>query len=142
MAMDSCSIQKQNKNLAAGSARWNEELRTYATRCHVQTKNVPIQKCCFHFQRFDSDPERQLAVLVDSGVEKTVHRWMKPAENQFQIEYETGRRYNPDFVVETDNEILIIEVKAKNEMSDSNVLAKARAARRWVYFANELAKDM
>ena len=28
---------------------------------------------------------------------------MKPAENQFQIEYETGRRYNPDFVVETDN---------------------------------------
>ena len=51
-------------------------------------------KCCFHFQRFDSDPERQLAVLVDSGIEKTVQRWMKPAENQFQIEYETGRRYN------------------------------------------------
>ena len=47
-----------------------------------------------------------------------------------------------DFVVETDNEILIIEVKSKNEMSDSNVIAKARAARRWVYFANELAKDM
>lgn len=97
-------------------------------------------KCCFHFQKFDSDPERQLAVLIDSSAETSVKRWMKPAENQFQIEYETGRRYNPDFVVETDKEILIIEVKAKNEMSDSVVLSKARAARRWVYYANQVAK--
>ena len=44
-------------------------------------------------------------------------------------------------MVETDSEILIIEVKAKNEMSTANVLSKARAARRWVYFANEVAKD-
>ena len=98
-------------------------------------------KCCFHFQRFDSDPERQLAVLLDSAPETSVLRWMKPADNQFQIEYETGRRYNPDFVVETDTEILIIEVKARNELSDTNVLSKARAARRWVYYANQVAKE-
>ena len=98
-------------------------------------------KCCFHFQRFDSDPERQLAVLLDSAEETTVQRWMKPAENQFQIEYESGRRYNPDFVVETDSKFLIIEVKAKNEMSDPVVKSKAEAARRWVYYANQVAKD-
>ena len=98
-------------------------------------------KCCFHFQRFHSDPERQLAVLLDSAPETSVTRWMKPAENQFQIEYETGRRYNPDFVVETDTEILIIEVKARNELSASNVLSKARGARRWVYYANQVAKE-
>ena len=41
----------------------------------------------------DSDPERQLAVLLDSAPEVSVARWMKPAENQFQIEYEDGQAF-------------------------------------------------
>ena len=98
-------------------------------------------KCCFHFQKFDSEPERQFAELIDSASEVDVVRWMKPAENQFQIEYETGRKYHPDFVLETCTEILIVEVKAKNEMDDEFVKLKARAARRWVYYANKVARD-
>lgn len=97
-------------------------------------------KCCFHFQRFDSDPERQLAVMLDSAEETTVQRWMKPAENQFQIEYESGRRYNPDFVVETDSKFLIIEVKAKNELSDPVVMSKTDATKKWISYANQITK--
>ena len=66
---------------------------------------------------------------------------MKPAENQFQIEYESGHRYNPDFVVETDSKFLIIEVKAKNEMSDPVVTYKTDATKKWISYANQVTKD-
>ena len=79
--------------------------------------------------------------MVDSSSETLVIRWMKPAENQFQIEYESGRKYHPDFVIETETELLIVEVKARNEMAAADVLAKARAARRWIYYANSVANE-
>jgi superfamily II DNA or RNA helicase len=40
-----------------------------------------------------------------------------------------------------DKDKLIVEIKAKNEMSDPNVQAKAKAAQKWVYHANEHAKE-
>jgi type III restriction enzyme len=103
------------------------------TKKHVFTG---FQKCCYPFQKFDSDDERRFAVLVDSNHETSVIRWMKPGAKQFQIEYLAGKGYEPDFVVETDTEKLIVEVKAKNEMTDDIVLAKARAACEWVGYAN------
>ena len=66
---------------------------------------------------------------------------MKPAANQFQIEYESGRKYHPDFVVETETELLIVEVKATTEMNAADVLAKARAATRWIHHANDVARE-
>ena len=36
---------------------------------------------------------------------------------------------------------MIIEVKARKELSDANVRSKAKAARRWVYYANQVAKE-
>ena len=100
-----------------------------------------FQKCCYPFQKFDSDDERRFAVLIDSNHETSVIRWMKPGAKQFQIEYLAGRGYEPDFVVETNTEKLIVEVKAKNEMTDEIVLAKARAACEWVGYANDHADD-
>lgn len=100
-----------------------------------------FQKCCYPFQKFDSDDERRFAVLIDSDHETGVMRWMKPGAKQFQIEYLAGRGYEPDFVVETDSEKLIVEVKARNEMTDETVLAKARAACEWVGHANAHAKE-
>ena len=100
-----------------------------------------FQKCCYPFQKFDSDDERRFAVVVDSDHETSVIRWMKPGAKQFQIEYLAGKGYEPDFVVETDLEKLIVEVKAKNEMTDEIVLAKARAACEWVGYANAHAEE-
>ena len=36
------------------------------------------QKCCYPYQRFQSNEEREFAVLIDSNNEVDVMRWMKP----------------------------------------------------------------
>jgi type III restriction enzyme len=93
-------------------------------------------KCCYPYQKFDSDTEREFAVILESNSETSVLRCMKPGIGQFRIEYAAGQSYEPDFVVETDKNKFIVEIKAKNEMSDSVVQAKAKAARKWVDHAN------
>jgi type III restriction enzyme len=98
-------------------------------------------KCCYPYQKFHSDTERAFAVILEAKSETDVLRWMKPGIGQFRIEYAAGQAYEPDFVVETVKEKLIVETKAKNELNDPVVLVKAKAARKWVHHANEHAKD-
>lgn len=88
-----------------------------------------FRKCCYPLQKFDADPERRLATIIDAdaGVEK----WLKPGRNQFRIDYRSGEAYEPDFVVETADRMLILEVKARNELDDPTVKAKAAAASKW-----------
>jgi len=95
---------------------------------------VGFKKCCYPLQKFDSDPERRLSVLIDA--EPSVEKWMKPGRAQFQIEYRSGEAYEPDFVVETKTHSLILEVKARNELGDPIVEAKAAAAAKWCKTAN------
>lgn len=94
-------------------------------------------KCCYPLQRFDADPERRLAVIIDgdAGVEK----WIKPGRNQFRIDYRSGESYEPDFVVESKTRMLICEVKAQNELDDETVRAKAAAATKWCKTATQHA---
>ncbi len=98
-----------------------------------------FQKCCYVLQKFDSDPERRFAVLMDG--EKQVEKWIKPGRAQFQIEYRSGEGYEPDFVVETTDRILLAEVKAGNELQDPVVLAKAQAAVKWCRAASQHAAE-
>ena len=97
-----------------------------------------FKKCCYPLQKFDSDPERRLAVLIEA--EPSVEKWMKPGRAQFQIEYRSGEGYEPDFVVETKSRSLILEVKAHNELDDPIVQAKAAAASKWCKTANAHAE--
>ena len=96
-------------------------------------------KCCATVQKFDSDPERRFAVLIDD--ERSVEKWLKPGRNQFQIEYRSGDAYEPDFVIETASQKLICEVKARNELADDIVQAKAKAATKWCSTANTHAVE-
>jgi type III restriction enzyme len=98
-----------------------------------------LRKCPWPWVKFSSDAERRLAALLDSERAPGVMRWLKPGRGQFEIEYEPGRRYEPDFVVETEAEMFIIEVKAANQLEDNVVKAKAKAAQRWVELANSFA---
>ena len=98
-------------------------------------------KSPYQFHKFDSDPERRFAVMIDGDFEKSVLRWLKPGYNQFRIEYQSGKRYEPDFVVETVSEKLIVEIKADNQMSDPIVQDKARAAKEWVKHANQFVEE-
>ena len=83
-----------------------------------------------------------MACLIDRSDEVDVLSWLKPALGQFQIEYASSKNYNPDFVVETTQELLIVEVKADNDLKDPDVLAKATAAQVWVENANSLLADL
>ncbi len=79
--------------------------------------------------------------MIDSDRMPSVLRWLRPATGQFDIEYDRGRRYEPDFVVECSDCKLIVEVKAERDMADPVVLEKARAARAWVSHANEFVSE-
>ena len=84
-------------------------------------------KCLYPYQKFDSDTERRFSVML----ERDSVKWFKPVSGQFQIVYKDGvehRQYQPDFVAELDSEVLMVETKARNEMDDPIVQAKADAA--------------
>lgn len=61
---------------------------------------------------------------------------------QFQIEYRAGKAYEPDFVVETPTEKVIVEVKSDRDMQDPIVEDKTRSAVKWMHYATELAKEI
>jgi type III restriction enzyme len=89
-----------------------------------------FSRCLYPVQKFASDAERKLAVILDRDTLK----WFKPAKGQFQIFYRQGAdhlEYQPDFVAETEEMIFMLEPKARNEMDDEIVLAKKEAALKW-----------
>ena len=93
-------------------------------------------KCLYPYQKFDSDTERRFSVML----ERDSVKWFKPVSGQFQIVYKDGvehRQYQPDFVAELDSEVLMVETKARNEMDDPIVQAKADAALEYCGNASE-----
>lgn len=97
-----------------------------------------FERCLYPVQKFDSDAERKLAVIL----ERDSLKWFKPAKGQFQLFYRQGgdhHEYQPDFVAETEDTIYMLEPKAKNQMEDSVVLAKKEAAVSWCTNATDHA---
>jgi len=89
-----------------------------------------FQKCLYPVQKFDSDSERKLAVIL----EREALKWFKPARGQFQIYYRNGAdqlEYQPDFVAETAATIYMLEPKKRTELEDPIVIAKKEAAVKW-----------
>ena len=82
--------------------------------------------------RFDSSDEARLAYILDK--DSSVEDWLRQASNQFEGLYwrdETGdsqHRYEPDFVVEFKNEIVMIEVKPSIEINTTEVQEKKKTA--------------
>jgi len=99
-------------------------------------------RCLFPIQKFSSDSERILAVILEN--EREDLKWVKPARGQFQIHYSFERdehQYEPDFVVETATDKFLLEPKAANQVDDPKVKAKAAAAREWCEAASKHARD-
>jgi len=97
-----------------------------------------FKKCLYPVQKFQSDSERKLAVIL----EREALKWFKPAKGQFQIVYKFGAdnpEYQPDFVAETDSVIYMLEPKAKNELAEPDVVAKKDAAVKWCKQASDHA---
>ncbi len=88
-----------------------------------------FEKCLYGRQRFDTDPERLFAVVLEK--DRDVLKWYKPGRADFQIYYGGESGYEPDFVVETKAGKFLCEPKRLADLEDKKVQAKARAARVW-----------
>ncbi len=97
-----------------------------------------FSRCLYAEQKFHSDAERRLAVIL----ERDSLKWFRPAKGQFQIYYALGTdhpEYQPDFVAETESTMFMLEVKARNELEAPEVLAKRDAAVLWCQRASDHA---
>ena len=93
-----------------------------------------FQRNLFTHTKFDSDPERRMAVVIEQ--DRTVEKWFRPSKRDLQIEYRADDQYTPDFIVECKAEKYMVEVKADNEMDDPEVRAKAKRASEWCHEAS------
>ena len=98
-----------------------------------------FKRCLYPVQKFQADNERKLSVIL----EREATKWFKPAKAQFQIFYKSGAdqfEYQPDFVAESETTIYMLETKARNEMTDVDVVAKKDVAVTWCKQASDHAK--
>jgi type III restriction enzyme len=97
-----------------------------------------FSKCLYPVQKFQSDSERKLAVIL----EREASKWFKPTKGQFQIFYRAGAdhlEYQPDFVAETVDTVYMLEPKARNEMTEPTVISKRDVAVTWCKHASDHA---
>lgn len=97
-------------------------------------------KCLTTVTKFHSDSERKLAVIL----ERESLKWLRPAKGQFQMFYRSGNdhlEYQPDFVAEMADRILMLESKMATQMKDADVLAKRDVAIQWCVWASQHAQS-
>ncbi|MGE0210081.1 MAG: hypothetical protein AB7S41_00120 [Parvibaculaceae bacterium] len=71
-----------------------------------------FERCLYGEEKFQSDSERKLAVVLD----RESLKWFRPARGQFQIFYRSAlgeQEYQPDFVAELASQILMAEAKPR-----------------------------
>lgn len=83
-----------------------------------------IKKGVFDRTKFDSHPELLFARILEYDTD--VQNWLRPAPQEFNITYNHGHCYEPDFVVETEKAIYLVEVKGEDKLNDPDVIAKKR----------------
>ncbi len=95
----------------------------------------------YHLEcKFDSSTEQDFAFILES--DSTVIRWLRPAPNQFRIYWaNNSMRYEPDFIVETNDFIYMIETKRADEVEKEEVLAKKKAAEEYCRNATEYTAE-
>jgi type III restriction enzyme len=99
-----------------------------------------FSKCLSSVTKFHSDSERKLAVIL----ERESIKWLRPAKGQFQMFYRSGNdqlEYQPDFVAEMDDCIVMLEPKMATQMAGKDVQAKRDVAVQWCGWATEHATN-
>ncbi len=85
--------------------------------------------------RFASEQERFFSQLLED--DPACQRWLKPLRAHIEIYYDGDHRYEPDFIVETEQEKLLCEIKRSDEIDDPVVQKKRAAAAQWCRAATE-----
>ena len=97
------------------------------------------RKSYYPMNAFDSNTERLFSIILEEDPD--VIRWIKPPLNQLGLFWQAGQQYNPDFLVETKSGKFMVEVKAANEVTSDEVVAKAREGIKWCRFATSADPD-
>ena len=92
------------------------------------------KKSYYGANAFDSDTERLFSIVLEDDAD--VIRWIKPPLNQLGLFWQAGQQYNPDFLVETSTTKYMVEVKAKNEVKNLDVVGKAKEGIKWCKYAS------
>jgi len=123
-------------------SKYTEDNIYHYTETITPTNSIPskvfsgFKKACHNLYKFDSKTEKDFAWILED--DKSVLKWLRPAEKQFHIYWNhNSRRYHPDFVVETDNTIYLVETKKEGDIDSSDVQEKARAADQYCTHATE-----
>ncbi|MEZ7937481.1 MAG: DEAD/DEAH box helicase family protein [Paludibacteraceae bacterium] len=95
-----------------------------------------FEKACHFEYKFDSKTEQDFAFILENDA--TVIKWLRPASNQFRIYWDNNsKKYEPDFIVETNSGIYMVETKAENEIHNNDVIKKMEAAKKYCQYATE-----
>ena len=95
-----------------------------------------FSKCLYPIQKFDSNSERMLSVILEHDALK----WFRPVRGQFKLYYRykgSQPEYQPDFVAEAEDAVYMLEPKMSTQMDDPEVLAKKKAAEEWCAHASD-----
>jgi len=129
-------VSKGFQRLSSGSAEIEVGKSARNFRQPVEEKQLirgmvfgGFAKCLYTTQKFDSDPERRFATILEDDAD--VLKWLKPSKDVLKIQYADEDNYNPDFIVETASGRYLCEVKRASDMTDTTVLQKAKAAAQW-----------
>ncbi len=95
-----------------------------------------IKRGVFREAQFDSRPELELARILERD-KVYVKNWLRPSSKEFNITYNHGRNYEPDFVVEVEDHIFLVEVKGEDRLDAADVLAKKDRALRFCQVVSE-----
>ena len=93
-----------------------------------------FKKALHPIYKFDSAPEKRFAIVCEA--DPTVQKWLRPAAKQFNLFYDGNRRYEPDFVVETEDMMYLVEIKGEDRLNDEDNLKKKDRAVRYCQVAN------
>lgn len=112
----------------------------------VPTAMVPkyvfrgFEKACHFEYKFDSKTEQDLAFVLEH--DSKVIKWLRPAYNQIRIYWDNNsKRYEPDFIIETEDTIYMVEPKSSANMLDPDVMAKKVAALKYCKYASEFTAE-
>lgn len=95
-----------------------------------------FEKACHFEYKFDSGTEKDFAFILEN--DSKVKKWLRPSANQFRIYWSnSGRRYEPDFVVETDYCIFMVEPKEAGKVDNEDVQSKREAALQYCKYASK-----
>ena len=98
-----------------------------------------FKKACHNMYKFDSNTEKDFAFILEHS--NCVLKWLRPDSKQFNIYWNRVNKYEPDFIVETNDKIFMVEIKAENQVDNYEVQEKKKAGIEYCSVINNYRKN-